>query len=364
MSGKTNKKSHKKLVITLIVVAIVVTAVAVGASLAWKKVSRDFLPYYFDERGIRQPDKVLTFTVEKQHFERDIANMLKQGGIVVSEQRFLDYINEHHPDFVAYNGVYTVSADMSFEELVQKLKNPDMRIEYVKVTVPEGKNVRGIAAIMEQNGICTADEFIAAADSYEYDSPIIAHLALRDNTNIGYKLEGFLFPATYEFRKDTVTAQVVVKEMLDTFSEYVTDDIITAAANKGLSVNQLVSFASVIQAEAFTKESMANISSVFWNRYNSSYKRFESDPTTTYAKSLEGLPHYTKAMREAYDTYVCVGPPVGPINCPGMDTINAVINPTQTNYFYFITDSENNFYFNETYKEHVADCYATGLWKR
>ena len=364
MTSKSNKRSHKKLIVTLSVIAVVLAVLITGACHVWQKLSRDFFPYYYDENGIRQTDKVLTFTVEKQHFERDIANMLKEGDIIISEQRFLDYIHEHHKDFVAYNGIYTVSADMSYEELVQKLKNPETRIEYVKVTVPEGKNVRGIAAIMEKNGLCTADEFIAAADSYDYDSPIIAQLAARDSTNIGYKLEGFLFPATYEFRKDTVTAQVIVKEMLDTFSKYVTDDIIAAAANKGLSVNQLVSFASVIQAEAFTKESMANISSVFWNRYNSSYKRFESDPTTTYAKSLEGLPHYTKAMREAYDTYKCSGPPVGPINCPGMDTINAVINPADTNYFYFITDSENNFYYNETYEEHVADCYATGLWKR
>ena len=141
-------------------------------------------------------------------------------------------------------------------------------------------------------------------------------------------------------------------------------DVIAKAQNMGLDMNELISFASVIQAEAFTKESMQYISSVFWNRLNSDYKRFESDPTTTYAKSLSELAHYREAMKNAYDTYKCVGTPVGPINCPGMDTINAVVNPADTDYFYFITDSEDNFYYNKTYAEHVADCYATGLWKR
>lgn len=361
MNENTKKKS-KKLKI-LIILGILLVLLGIAAWIAWLIISPR-LPYYYDEKGIDQPDTVYTLTIEKQDFENEVALRLEDNGIIISATRFLGYLNENYPDFVWYNGVYTVSADMPYSELCEKLQNPEQRIEYVKFTVPEGKNIRGIAKIVADSGLCTAEEFIAAADSYDYDYSIMADLKARDQSKIGYKLEGFLFPATYEFRKDTVTPHEIVDQMLSAFCGYVTEDVVARAAEMGLDVNQLVSFASVIQAEAFTKESMEYISSVFWNRLNSSYKRFESDPTTTYSKSLSELPHYTKAMKEAYDTYKCTGAPVGPINCPGMDTINAVLNPADTNYLYFITDSENNFYYNETYAEHVADCYATGLWKK
>ncbi len=324
----------------------------------------NYFEYRNDKLGKKQPDISYTLTIEKSDFENEVAVRLEENGIIVSAVRFLGYVKEEYPDFVWYNGVYDLTADMSYEEICAKLQDASCRIEYVKFTVPEGKTVRDIASIVEKAGICTADEFLAAADSYDYDHDIIKTIQTRDASKIGYKLEGYLFPATYEFRKDTVTPREVVEEMLTAFENYMTKDVIQKAETMGLDINELISFASVIQAEAFTKESMQYISSVFWNRLNSDYKRFESDPTMFYAKDLSVLPHFTQEMKNAYDTYKCVGTPVGPINCPGMDTINAVVNPADTDYFYFITDSEGNFYYNKTYAEHVADCYATGLWKR
>ena len=346
--------------IIAVVVLLVVVAVGIYGGIRIK----NYLPYYFDKNGINQPDTEYTLTIEKSDFENEVAVRLQQEGIIVSAIRFLGFIHENHPDFTWYNGIYSLTADMTYEEICQKLQNPDQKIEYVKFTVPEGKNIIGVANIVEKSGLCTKDEFLKAADSYDYDYAFVKELAERDQSKIGYKLEGFLFPATYEFRKDTATAKDIVNQMLSAFTGYVTDDIIAKANDMGLSVNELITFASVIQVEAFSQESMANISSVFWNRLNSSYTRLESDPTKMYAESLSGLPHYSKAMFDAYDTYACAGLPVGPTNCPGMNTINAVLNPNDTPYFYFVTDADGNFYFNKTYAEHVNDCYAIGLWKR
>ena len=133
-----------------------------------------------------------------------------------------------------------------------------------------------------------------------------------------------------------------------------------------MNVNELISFGSVVQAEAFNKESMTYVSSVFWNRLNSNHTRLlQSDPTTTYAESLKVLDHYSIAMKNAYDTYTCVGIPVGPTNCPGMDVINAVLNPADTDYFYFVTDKNGEFYYNETYQGHnktIRSLVNKGLW--
>ncbi len=348
----------KKIIIVLVLLIVIAVGIFGGIKI------KDYLPFYFDKTGKNQPDISYTLTIEKKDFENEVATRLQNEGIIISAVRFLGYIHETYPDFVWYNGTYNLTADMSYEEICQKLQNPDTKIEYVKFTVPEGKNIIGVANIVEKSGLCTKEEFLKAADSYDYDYAFVRDLKERDQNKIGYKLEGFLFPATYEFRKDTTTAKDIVNQMLSAFTGYVTEDVIAKADKMGLSVNELITFASVIQAEAFSKESMANISSVFWNRLNSSYTRLESDPTKTYAKSLADLPHYSDAMFAAYDTYKCSGLPVGPTNCPGMDTINAVLNPNDTPYFYFVTDADGNFYYNETYAEHVSDCYAIGLWKK
>lgn len=350
----------KKKLLIIIPIVIPVVIAAIFGSMKIKQ----YLPYYFDKKGINQDNTEYTLTIEKSDFENEVAKKLEDEGIIISAVRFLGYLHDKYPDFVWYNGKYKVSADMSYAQLCKKLSNPDERIEYIKFTVPEGKNLRDIAGIVEKSGICSAEEFIKAADSYDYGFDFMEQLKNRDQSKIGFKLEGYLFPATYEFRADTVTAKEVVNEMLTAFKNYV-GKYEAQAKEKGLSLNQLVTFASVIQAEAFTKESMANISSVFWNRLNSTGLRsLQSDPTTTYAKSLKDLDNYSEAMYNAYDTYRCIGLPIAPTNCPGTDVIEAVLNPADTDYYYFVTDAQGNFYYNKTYNAHVQTCYDIGLWKR
>ena len=327
---------------------------------------KGYMPYYYDKNGKKQEDKPYTLTIEKTDFENEVAAELAENGVVCSSVRFLNYIKENYPNFIWYNGIYNLNANMSYKELCEALMNPDVKLNYVTFVVPEGKNVREIAAIVEKSGLCTKEEFLEAADSYDYDYDFIDELKKRDQSVVGYKLEGYLFPATYEFREDTVTAREIVDKMLKTFSEYINKDMLQKAADLGLSVNEFITFGSVVQAEAFSTESMAGVASVFWNRLNSTgMRRMESDPTTTYANSLKELTGYSKAMKDAYNTYTCIGLPVGPTNCPGVDVLNAVLNPESTGYYYFVTDKNGKFYFNETLKGHnstIKSLKNQGLW--
>ena len=351
--------------IALMIIAVFVIVAAVGSVIVIPKL-KSYLPYYYDKMGKKQEDLPYTLTIDKTDFENEVASELQENGVIYSAVRFLNYIKEKHPNFVWYNGIYHLNANMSYDELCEKLKTPDEKINYVKFVVPEGKNIRGIASIVEKSGLCTAEEFLAAADSYDYDYSFIDELKKRDADLIGYKLEGYLFPATYEFRADMVTPKEIVDKMLETFSEYVTQDMINKAADMGLSLNEFISLGSVVQAEAFSKESMGGVSSVFWNRLKSTrMKRLQSDPTTTYAKGLNELSQYSTAMKEAYDTYSCIGVPVGPINCPGIDVLNAVLNPDESPYYYFVTDKNGKFYFNKSLNDHnrtIRSLVNQGLW--
>lgn len=353
----------KFLVISLIAAALV--ALIIGAVILIPKI-KGYMPYYYDKNGKKQQDIPYTLVIDKTDFANEVVKELYENGIICSSVRFLNYIQEQYPEFVWYNGVYHLNANMSYKELCEALMKPDENLNYVSFTVPEGKTVADIALIVEKSGLCDAKDFLEAADSYEYDYAFLKELKDRDQKLVGYKLEGYLFPATYEFRADTVTPEEIVDKMLKTFSEYVTEDMIASAKKMGLSLNEFITFGSVIQAEAFSKESMDGVSSVFWNRLNSkAYSRLQSDPTMKYADSLKSLPHYTKAMDNAYDTYVCSDLPVGPTNCPGLDVLNAVLSPEDTDYFYFVTDKNGAFYFNETLGEHnrtINTLKSKGLW--
>ncbi len=355
----------KKKTAIIISILLLMALLAVSLVILVPKI-KGYLPYYYDKTGKKQEDKPYTLTIDKTDFENEVASRLAENGVICSSVRFLNYIKSHYPDFVWYNGIYHLNANMSYPELCEALMSPDVKLDYVKFVVPEGKTVSEIASIVEESGLCTAKEFLDAADSYDYDYSFMDDLKKRDQSVIGYKLEGYLFPATYEFRADTVTPHQIVDKMLKTFSDYVGEDLIEQANKLGLSVNEFVSFAAVIQDEAFGKDSMSGVSSVFWNRLNSRDMRMlQSDPTMFYADDLKTLPHYSAAMKKAYSTYQCIGLPVGPTNCPGIDALKAVLSPAETDYYYFVTDKNGKFYFNKTLGDHnktIRSLVNQGLW--
>jgi UPF0755 protein len=356
----------KKPLIIALIILIALLLIAGIVLLALMPKIKSYIAYQNDMNGKKQADIPYTLVIEKEDFEDSVALELEENDIIVSAVRFLNYIKAEYPEFVCYNGIYELNANMSYQEICETLLNPENPIEYVKFVVPEGKTVKDIANIVAKSGLCTKEEFLEAADSYDYDYSFVAELKARNQKLIGYKLEGYLFPATYEFRADTATATVIVDNMLQTFSQYVTKDMIDQAEEMGLSLNEFVSLASVIQAEAFSVESMSGVSSVFWNRLKSSaYPRLQSDPTKKYAMALSDLKHFNSKMEDAYDTYTCKDLPVGPTNCPGIDAMKAVLAPDSSEYYYFVTDKEGKFYFNKTLSDHnktVSTLKRKGLW--
>ncbi len=356
----------KKKLILITGIAALVLLIVVALIVLMPKV-KAYIPYYKDLKGIDQEDRPYSLTIDKADFQNEVAARLQENGVIVSSVRFLGYIEEHYPNFVWYNGIYELNANMSYEELCKALMKPDTMLDYVKVTVPEGKNIAEIAQIIANSGLCTEEEFLEAADSYDYDFAFLDELKERNQKLIGYKLEGFLFPATYEFRADTVTARDIVHKMLNTFEEYISDDMIKQAKDLGLSFNDYVSFASVIQGEAPSIESMRDVAGVFWNRVHSkSFPRMESCPTKDYVDVLKTLDHYTEKMGNSYNTYICTGFPVGPINCPGVDALKALLDPTESDFYFFVTDINGKFYFNKTLSGHnstIRSLDSQGLWQ-
>lgn len=225
----------------------------------------------------------------------------------------------------------------------------------VKVTIPEGKNVVEIAEILEKAGF-NKEEFLKEVNertpSYEFEKEI------PKNQHRKYRLEGYLFPTTYEFRKGE-TAEEIVKAMLDQFAERMTRmQIRQKLKERDLTVDEWVTFASVVEKEGQLKEEFPQISGVIHNRLEKGMK-LEVDATVVYAHMMRGekkkrLYFNDLKINSPYNTYQHKGLPPAPISCPGELALLSVINPNQHDYLFYVTkkDGTGGHYFGRTLDEH------------
>lgn len=304
-----------------------------------------------DISGKNQPDKAYTLVIEKQDFENEIAAKLKREGIIINEVLWTNWMSSHYPDFKYINGEYEINANMSYDAIAKKLTEPDLSHETIKVAIPEGYNVMQIAQTLEENGICKAKAFLKVCKSkdgfdYEWLSTV------PDNELIAYQLEGFLFPATYDLALNSEPKEVADK-MLDAFDARLTDSMTAFCKAHDMTLFELITLASIVQEEALTSDSAANIASVFMNRLNVG-RKLESDVTYYYARDLRDEQGFSQKVYDAYYTYRCEGLPAGPITNSGEDIIKAVVNYPDTKYMYFFSDLQQEFHFAETDDEFYA----------
>lgn len=241
----------------------------------------------------------------------------------------------------------------------------------VTVTFPEGMTVLDIAERLEQNGVCSADEFLAVCNQ-PYSGIEIDNAEERI-----FLLEGYVFPDTYEFYKNS-SAQMALDKFIVNFEAKITPEMQQKAADLGLTIDEVITLASIIQKECDKDiAECANVSSVFHNRLkNPSFPKLQSDVTTFYIKNNLGeyLGYNSekefdeqnddiKKYMELYSTYYCKGLPAGPICNPGVKAINAALNPADTDYVYFLTDpTGETFYYASTLTQHQKNGKEAGLF--
>lgn len=219
------------------------------------------------------------------------------------------------------------------------------------LVIPEGYTLARIGMVLEDKGVCTADEFIAASQNGDFSAyPLIAEQI--PSSKRCFKLEGYLFPDTYDiYSVDTPDA--IIRKILDHTEQKISADLRAEIAASGYTVDEILAMASIIEKEAFGAEHMPNISSVLHNRLDSGM-RLQCDVTITY---VEGAikPFITgekDRYNSYYNTYKCAALPAGAICNPGLAAIKAAINSADTDYLYFVTDSEKNYYYAATWEEH------------
>lgn len=235
----------------------------------------------------------------------------------------------------------------------------------VTVTFPEGYTALEIAERLEENKVCSAADFMKAAQSKELAEEYGFFSETENTENRAFLLEGYIFPDTYEFYKGE-SAESAISRFLSNAKSKLTDEMKERAKKLGYSIDEIISLASVIQAEAGDKKEMGKVSSVLHNRIESpDYGKLQCDVTINYVnENILDSPYLDgdkTRFSEYYNTYKKSGVPVGAICNPGLDAINAALYPEDTDYFYFVTDKDWNYYYASTYEEHLKNCKKCGI---
>ncbi len=237
----------------------------------------------------------------------------------------------------------------------------------VRITFPEGYTLIEIAEKLEENGVCSAADFMALTTDKEYLSSLGYGMleGIEEAENVAYLLEGFVFPDTYDFYKGE-SAEKALSRFLKNIESKFTEEYRQRAAELGYTLSEILTIASVIQEEASDPDEMPYVASVIHNRLTDpSYGMLQCDVTIHYVNNcITDSPYLsgdTSSFAEHYNTYKCKGLPAGPICNPGINAIRAALYPAQTNYFFFVTDAEWNYYYAETYSEHQKNCKAVGI---
>lgn len=332
----------------LVIVAIAVVAVPIGREYFRKTASGDDIEV----------------TIEAGSSSRQVGEILKEKGVIRNENAFL--LKLYFSDYwgkLRY-GTFDLNDGMSLAEVIETLATADGQKKENVLTIPEGYTIEMTAAKLEKENIMKADEFLAAveraADSATYKAQ------LPDKSEVYYQLQGYIYPDTY-YLSDDMTGDELVAMILAQFDEKFDSERQKAAEALGMTVEEVLIRASLVQKETEKPEEYATIAGVIQNRLDKDMK-LQFDSTAVYAitKGQYGMDRVLYSdlkVDSPYNTYKNKGLPPGPICSPSLEAIDGVLHAEKHDYLYFqmdMTKNDGSNIFSKTYEEHQAASATTG----
>ncbi|WP_315459751.1 endolytic transglycosylase MltG [uncultured Streptococcus sp.] len=304
-----------------------------------------------------------------------IGQILEKAGVIKSATVFNYYTKfKNYSNF--QSGYYNLQASMDLEEICKLLKQggtaePE-EPSLGKILVTEGYTIKQISEAVTKNTAdddsstpFTADDFLSVVQDESFISKMVekypkllANLPSADEAT--YQLEGYLFPATYSYYEDT-TMEDLVEQMISTMDSYMSGYYDTIS-EKGMTVNEVLTLASLVEKEGSTDDDRRNIASVFYNRLNANMA-LQSNIAILYAMgklgeetTLSADASIDTSIDSPYNVYTNTGLMPGPVDSPSLSAIEATVNPASTDYYYFVADvNTGTVYYAETYEDHEAN---------
>lgn len=377
-NARTGRGAALGLFKTLLYVAAVL-AVSIFLSVVIIRTANDVYAFV-------KPDISVTITIPAHATADDVAKILEENGVIRCPLIFRLYAEREFRDSEYYNGEFvagehtilfrneapsdsvdgytddyvrlsedadSTTKPLNYDRLISLLAVSTYRErETVKVTIPEGYTVDEIIDLLVSSGVGTRENYVDVIEHYDYEYRFVREIP--ENENRKYRLEGYLFPDTYEFFTDESEISVINK-LLVNFEQKFESVYYDRADELGMTVDDLIILASILEKEAKYAEDLTLMSSVFHNRLKAGMM-LGSDATVMYLlpEHKSALTTEDLAIDSPYNTRLYRGLPPGAISNPGIDAINAAFYPTATSYYYFLTKTNGETVYSSTEAEHSA----------
>ena len=257
-------------------------------------------------------------------------------------------------------GVYYLTPDMGVEKMLNRLQTTATRGKLVSIVIPEGFTIDQIFERLEKNKICSSDSLYKVLDTIDFSDEYDFIAKIKNKEDRYLVIEGYMYPATYEFEQGADPASVI-RKFLDKFDSMWTDEFAAKATELGMTTDEIIRLASVIEKEGNSKAQFFQISSVLHNRLNRPgvYPTLDCDSTWDYIEKYIHPRVQSSVERDKYEekywTYQCAGLPAGAICNPGKAAIQAALYPTASKNYYFRHDNKGQIYLADTYEKHQAN---------
>ena len=296
----------------------------------------------------KEPHEV-TITISADDSYNDVVDMLKENGLIEYKPLFKLFSSiTHGKEKIASSGTFTLNTDMDYRALISGISANSATRAKVNVAIPEGYTLDQIFHLLEEKGVATVQELQETAAQHDYNFSFLKEIPLGD-----YKrLEGYLYPDTYEFYTphDPVYA---INKLLVRFDQQFNDELRTKTANKGYTIREMLTIASLIEKETDGTD-RARIASVIYNRLNNPNAGtagfLNIDATLAYINGGKVPTEADKAIDSPYNTYLYKGLPPAPIANPGLASINAALNPASEGYYYYALGDDGLHHYYTTYE--------------
>ena len=326
----------KKKLLTIIAGILILAAIVLGVAINAN-----------NNKNLATGENII-ITVEPGMTNADIATLLQNKKMINSPVFFRLQSKFARMERSLQAGEYEIVSGMSNWEIIDLFSKGQVR--HKTLTIPEGYTIEQIAKKIEESGLGSAEEFKKAAKDYAPYSYMET-----SNNNVIFKAEGFVYPSTYYLSPGSSEKEILAI-MVKEFDTQLTEDIRQKAKDKNMSVRDLVNLASLVEKEAVFPEERPVIAGVFLKRLQIQMP-LQSDTTIQYILGVQKkeISIADTKIDSPYNTYLYAELPPGPIASPSISTINAVLDPKQTNYLYFVADLEGHHHFTETYQDHLKE---------
>lgn len=355
-SKNRSRKREDRIVskIVLMVVGVLLIVIAIFG----------FTLYRYIETGLQPLDKnnekLVQVHIPAGSSNKKIANILEEDKVIKSGMVFNYYVKfKNLTDFQA--GYYQMSPNMTLDEVGATLREggtaEPTQLADGKVTIPEGYDIEKIGDAIAENTVFKKDQFIELMNNQDFfNSMNEKYPDLLNSTaaaeGVRYRLEGYLFPATYDYHKDQKLEDFV--EQMIAKSNTVIEPFIPTIHSKNMTIHQVLTLASLIEKEGVSDSDRKKIAQVFFNRFAANMP-LQSDISILYAlgEHKELVTYEDLEVDSPYNLYKNTGYGPGPFDSPSEQAITAVLNPEPNNYLYFVADIKTGkVYFAETFDEH------------